>query len=28
MRRVQARLEREAMAAGQSLDKHQLRQMI
>ena len=28
MRRVQARLEREAQAAGQSLDKHQLRQMI
>ena len=28
MRRVQARLEREAMAAGQSLDKHQLRQLI
>jgi len=28
MRRVQARLEREAMANGQSLDKHQLRQMI
>ncbi len=28
MRRVQARLEREAMAAGQTLDKHQLRQMI
>jgi RNA polymerase sigma-32 factor len=28
MRRVQARLEREAAAAGQSLDKHQLRQMI
>ena len=28
MRRVQARLEREAMASGQSLDKHQLRQMI
>ncbi|QBX99626.1 RNA polymerase factor sigma-32 [Rhodophyticola sp. CCM32] len=28
MRRVQARLEREAMAAGQPLDKHQLRQMI
>jgi RNA polymerase sigma-32 factor len=25
---VQARLEREAQAAGQSLDKHQLRQMI
>jgi RNA polymerase sigma-32 factor len=25
---VQARLEREAMAEGQSLDKHQLRQMI
>ena len=28
MRRVQARLEREAMANGESLDKHQLRQMI
>jgi RNA polymerase sigma-32 factor len=28
MRRVQARLEREAMANGQTLDKHQLRQMI
>ncbi|MEM9320773.1 MAG: RNA polymerase factor sigma-32 [Pseudomonadota bacterium] len=28
MRRVQARLEREAMAAGENLDKHQLRQMI
>ena len=28
MRRVQARLEREAQAAGQSFDKHQLRQMI
>ena len=28
MRRVKARLEREAQAAGQSLDKHQLRQMI
>jgi RNA polymerase sigma-32 factor len=28
MRRVQARLEREALAAGQSLDKHQMRQMI
>ena len=28
MRRVQARLEREAMADGQVLDKHQLRQMI
>lgn len=28
MRRVQARLEREALANGQSLDKHQLRQMI
>jgi RNA polymerase sigma-32 factor len=28
MRRVQARLEREAMAEGQTLDKHQLRQMI
>ncbi|MBF9029099.1 RNA polymerase factor sigma-32 [Rhodobacterales bacterium HKCCE3408] len=28
MRRVQARLEREAMAQGQTLDKHQLRQMI
>ena len=28
MRRVQARLGREAQAAGQSLDKHQLRQMI
>ena len=28
MRRVQARLEREAMAAGETLDKHQLRQMI
>ena len=28
MRRVQARLEREAMAAGEMLDKHQLRQMI
>ncbi|MGR3494978.1 RNA polymerase factor sigma-32 [Citreimonas sp.] len=28
MRRVQARLEREAAAAGQSLDRHQLRQMI
>jgi RNA polymerase sigma-32 factor len=28
MRRVQARLEREAAAAGQTLDGHQLRQMI
>lgn len=28
MRRVQARLEREAAAAGESLDKHQLREMI
>jgi len=28
MRRVQARLEREAAAAGDRLDKHQLRQMI
>ena len=28
MRRVQARLEREAAAAGQTLDRHQLRQMI
>ena len=28
MRRVQARLEREAMANGETLDKHQLRQMI
>jgi RNA polymerase sigma-32 factor len=28
MRRVQARLEREAMANGEMLDKHQLRQMI
>jgi hypothetical protein len=28
MRRVQARLEREAMAEGETLDKHQLRQMI
>lgn len=28
MRRVQARLEREAAAAGETLDKHQLRQMI
>ncbi|MEM0936346.1 MAG: RNA polymerase factor sigma-32 [Pseudomonadota bacterium] len=28
MRRVQARLEREAAAAGESLDSHQLRQMI
>ncbi|WP_224813782.1 RNA polymerase factor sigma-32 [Hasllibacter sp. MH4015] len=28
MRRVQARLEREAMKAGETLDKHQLRQMI
>ncbi len=28
MRRVQARLEREAMARGEELDKHQLRQMI
>lgn len=28
MRRVQARLEREAMAVGETLDKHQLRQMI
>jgi len=28
MRRVQARLEREASAAGVSLDRHQLRQMI
>jgi len=28
MRRVQARLEREAMAAGERLDKHQLRQLI
>ncbi|MEO0677997.1 MAG: RNA polymerase factor sigma-32 [Pseudomonadota bacterium] len=28
MRRVQARLEREAAAAGESLDRHQLRQMI
>lgn len=28
MRRVQARLEREAMSAGDTLDKHQLRQMI
>ena len=28
LRRVQARLEREAQAAGESLDKHQLRQMI
>ena len=28
MRRVQARLEREAMANGQSLDRHQLRQLI
>lgn len=28
MRRVQARLEREAMKVGETLDKHQLRQMI
>ncbi|WP_425091730.1 RNA polymerase factor sigma-32 [Tropicimonas sp. S265A] len=28
MRRVQARLEREAAASGETLDKHQLRQMI
>lgn len=28
LRRVQARLERESQAAGQTLDKHQLRQMI
>jgi RNA polymerase sigma-32 factor len=28
MRRVQARLEREAAAVGESLDRHQLRQMI
>ncbi|WP_146586377.1 RNA polymerase factor sigma-32 [Puniceibacterium confluentis] len=28
MRRVQARLEREAAAAGEALDRHQLRQMI
>ncbi|MFY9211970.1 MAG: RNA polymerase factor sigma-32 [Aestuariivita sp.] len=28
MRRVQARLEREAQAAGETLDKHQLHQMI
>ncbi|MGI1660676.1 RNA polymerase factor sigma-32 [Palleronia sp. KMU-117] len=28
MRRVQARLEREAVAAGETLDRHQLRQMI
>ncbi|ETX30113.1 RNA polymerase factor sigma-32 [Roseivivax isoporae] len=28
MRRVQARLEREAAASGQSLDRHQLRQLI
>jgi RNA polymerase sigma-32 factor len=28
LRRVQARLEREAAAAGQELDRHQLRQMI
>nr|WP_138924392.1 RNA polymerase factor sigma-32 [Sulfitobacter sp. BSw21498] len=28
MRRVQARLEREAQAAGETLDRHQLRQMI
>ncbi|SLN38318.1 RNA polymerase factor sigma-32 [Roseisalinus antarcticus] len=28
MRRVQARLEREAAAAGESLDKHKMRQMI
>ena len=28
MRRVQARLEREATSAGETLDKHQLRQMI
>ncbi|MEV8465777.1 RNA polymerase factor sigma-32 [Fluviibacterium sp. DFM31] len=28
MRRVQARLEREAMTRGEELDKHQLRQMI
>ncbi|MBF9037614.1 RNA polymerase factor sigma-32 [Rhodobacterales bacterium LSUCC0246] len=28
MRRVQTRIEREAMAAGQNLDKHQLLQMI
>jgi len=28
MRRVQARLEREAAASGEKLDKHQLRQMI
>lgn len=28
MRRVQARLERESLAAGETLDKHQLRQMI
>ncbi|WP_299618229.1 RNA polymerase factor sigma-32 [uncultured Tateyamaria sp.] len=28
MRRVQARLERESQAAGETLDKHQLRQMI
>jgi len=28
MRRVQARLEREASSAGQPLDKHQMRQMI
>ena len=28
MRRVQARLERESQAAGETLDKHQLRQLI
>jgi len=28
MRRVQARLEREAQSAGENLDRHQLRQMI
>lgn len=28
MRRVQARLERESVAAGEALDRHQLRQMI
>ncbi len=28
MRRVQARLEREALARGENLDKHQMRQMI
>jgi RNA polymerase sigma-32 factor len=28
MRRVQARLEREAAASGENLDRHQLRQMI